>query len=184
MRRFALRSAAWDSDILAGLNYIYSLRSTYKIAAVNMSLGGGAYYYYCDYAEATMKDAIDLLRGVGIATAIATGNNGYCGYISSPACISTSVAVGASTKSDKEALFNNYDPYHQRLFAPGKSINSSTGDSNSSYDSWDGTSMATPHVTGTWALLKQAIPAGTVTDLLDALRAKGKKIYSLCSGCV
>ena len=107
--------------------------------------------------------AIDNLRSVGIATAIATGNDEWCGYVSSPACISSSVAVGASSDSDVEAIFNNWHPTMQRLFAPGVSIYSSIGDSDTSYGDKSGTSMATPHVAGAWALIKQAIPAGSVT---------------------
>ena len=171
---------SWDSDQIAGLNYVYSLRGTYNIAAANMSLGGGSNASFCD--SASQKAAVDLLRGVGIATAIATGNNGYCDYISSPACISTSVSVGSTTKSDGESEFNNWDSVTQRLFAPGSSIRSATGESNSSYAYWSGTSMATPHVTGAWALIKQAYPAGTVTEILAALQSTGQAITSVCDG--
>jgi subtilisin family serine protease len=170
----------WDSDQIAGLEYVYSIRGSYNIAAVNMSLGGGAYSSFCDYEP--QRIAINQLRAAGIATAIATGNDGYCNYISSPACISSAVSVGSSTKSDAESGFNNWSPALQRLFAPGSSILSSTGDSDSSYQAWSGTSMATPHVTGAWALLKQAVPAGAVSDFLDALQAAGKAVYSVCDG--
>ena len=77
-------------------------------------------------------------------------------------------------------MFNNWDTQTQRLYAPGEDIYSSTGDSDSSYSSWDGTSMATPHVAGAWALLKQALPGASVTTLLNALRSKGKLVYSVC----
>jgi len=79
---------SWNSDMLSGLNYIYSIRGSYNIAAVNMSLGGGIYYSPCD--SDSSKAAIDNLRSVGIATAIATGNDEWCYGISSPACISSS----------------------------------------------------------------------------------------------
>ncbi len=171
---------SYNSDCLAGLDYIYSIRGSYSIASVNMSLGGGANSSACD--GDSRKAAIDNLRAVGIATAIATGNNGYCGYISSPACISTSVAVGSSTKADVESSFNNWHATLQKLFAPGSSINSSTGASDTSYASWSGTSMATPHVAGSWALLKQAKPAGTVSEFLSALQTTGVAITSTCSG--
>jgi subtilisin family serine protease len=169
---------AYTSDEIAGLNYVYSLRGTYNIAAANMSLGGDKYAGFCN-GDGT-KAAIDLLRSANIATCIATGNNGWCGYISAPGCVSTSVAVGSSTKADAESDFNNWDETMQRLFAPGTSIYSSTGASDSSYESWNGTSMATPHVTGAWALMKQAIPAGSVTTFLNALQVAGKAIYSVC----
>ncbi|MHB8055469.1 MAG: S8 family serine peptidase [Candidatus Aminicenantales bacterium] len=169
---------SWTSDTVAGLNYVYSLRGTYNIASTNMSLGSGKYSSFCD--STGYKAAIDLLRGVGIASAIATGNNGYCGYISSPGCTSTAVSVGSTTKSDGESYFNNWDNVTQRLFAPGSSIYSSTGNSDSSYASWNGTSMATPHVAGAWALIKQAVPTASVTTILNALQVSGKAIYSVC----
>lgn len=170
----------WGSDTLRALDYVYSIRGSYRIASVNMSLGGSARYSSaCDLDS--RKSAIDNLRAAGIATAIATGNDSSCIGISAPACISTSVAVGSSTKSDGESAFNNWHPTMQRLFAPGSAIYSSTGASNSSYASWNGTSMATPHVAGAWALMKQLVPNGSVTDLLAALRNTGVAITSVCN---
>ena len=171
---------SWTSDQVAGLDYVYSIRGSYSIASVNMSLGGGSYSSACD--SASQKASIDNLRTVGIATAIATGNNGYCGGVSSPGCISTSVAVGSSTKADVESSFSNWHATMQKLFAPGSSINSSTGASDTSYASWNGTSMATPHVAGAWALMKQAKPAGTVSEFLSALQNTGVGITAACSG--
>jgi len=169
--------ASWNSDTLDAMNYIYSIRGSYNIAAINMSLGGGRYYSSCD--TDSRKSAIDLLRSAGIASAIATANNSYCGSISGPACVSTSVAVGASTDADAEAYFSNWHATMQKVFAPGSGIYSSTGASDSSYASWNGTSMATPHVAGAWALMKQRFN-GSVTDLLNALVTTGKSITSRC----
>jgi subtilisin family serine protease len=171
---------SWNTDSLAGLEYIYSLRGSYNIASVNMSLGGGKYNVPCD--GDSRKAAIDNLRSVNIAVAIATGNNGYCSNISAPACISSAVSVGSSTKSDGESSFNNWDAAMQKLYAPGSSINSATGGSDSSYSSWNGTSMATPHVAGAWALLKQAVPSLSVAKGLEALRNTGRLITSICNG--
>ncbi len=169
---------SYDSDQLMGLDYVYSLRGTYSIAAVNMSLGGGYYHSYCD--SEPHKAVIDNLKSVGIATVVSTGNEGYCGYISSPACISSAVAVGASDNSDREAYFNNWHVALQDFFAPGVSIYSSTGESDSGYQSRDGTSMATPHVTGAWALLRQASPTAGVDQIFNALQSTGISIAALC----
>ena len=171
---------SYDSDQVKGLEYIYSLRGAYSIAAVNMSLGGGYYNSYCD--SEPHKAAIDNLRSAGIATIAAAGNDGYCGYISSPACISSAVAVGASDNSDEEAYFNNWHDLLLDFFAPGVSIYSSTGESDSSYRSWNGTSMAAPHVTGAWALLRQANPTAGVDEVFNALDSTGISITTLCPG--
>jgi subtilisin family serine protease len=172
---------SYDSDQVKGLEYVYSLRGTYSIGAVNMSLGGGYYNDYCD--SEPQAAAIANLKAVRIATVIATGNDGQCGYVGSPSCISDAVAVGASDDSDEEAYFNNWHTTLQEFFAPGVSIESATGDSNSSYESWGGTSMATPHVTGAWALLRQAGSSSSVNTIYNALRNTGTSISSdWCSG--
>jgi hypothetical protein len=175
---------SWNADCTAGLDYVYSIRGSYSIAAVNMSLGGGRYYdaASCDADDSARKAAIDNLRSAGIASAIASGNNEYCDSLAAPGCISTAVSVGAVNDADVEPDFNNWHPTMLKLFAPGVDVNSSTGHSDNSYAEWDGTSMATPHVAGAWALIKQAIPGGSVTDILAALQSTGVNVYSVCDG--
>jgi subtilisin family serine protease len=169
---------SYSSDQLAGLNYVYSLRNTYSIAAASMSLGGGSYSSACD--SDSRKTAIDNLRSVNIATTIAAGNDYSCSGIGGPACISTSIAVGSSTSSDTESGFSNWYPGMVTIFAPGSSIYSSTGDSDTSYASWNGTSMATPHVAGAWALLRQNRPNDSVSAILTRLLAGSPSVSTTC----
>lgn len=161
---------AYNSDIIAGLNHIYSLRTFYNIAAVNLSLGGGYYAANCDGSYSSFKVAIDQLRAAGIATVVASGNEGYCDGIAAPGCISSAIAVGATTDADVMTSFSNYHEDLVDIFAPGSSIYSAVGDSDSSYEFWGGTSMAAPHVSGAFALLRQANPSATVTELLTAIK--------------
>lgn len=142
-----------------------------------MSLGGEAYSSYCDSSQSATKAAIDNLRSSGIATIIASGNDGYCGSINAPACISTAVSVGATTKLDQEAVFNNYAPI-LALFAPGYSIYSSVP---GGWGYKNGTSMAAPHVAGAWAILKQYSPLSTVSDILTSLQNTGVSIANACA---
>lgn len=162
---------AFTSDIIRGLQRVYELSATYQIAAANLSLGGGRYTSNCDSTSISTKAAIDLLRGAGIATVVASGNEAYTNALGSPACISSAISVGSvadtsgsvSTFSNSSSLLN--------LLAPGGGITSSVP--GSTYETWSGTSMATPHVVGAWAILKQKMPAATVTQVLNALTTTG-----------
>ena len=162
---------AFSSDIVAGLERVYAMAGTYHIASVNMSLGGGTFSAPCDTQP--YKPAIDNLRSIGIATVIAAGNNGSSSQLSTPGCISTAVSVGSTNKSDVVSSFSNVAPF-MSLFAPGESITSSVP--GGAYRAFSGTSMATPHVAGTWAVLKQAVPNAGVSLILDALQQTGLPI--------
>lgn len=171
---------SYRSDQIAGLDYVYGLRTSLQIGSVNMSLGGGYHTEYCN--NDTRKSAIDLLRGVNIPTAIATGNNGYCGAVGAPSCISTAIAVMASDKGDNETYFNNWHAVVADLFAPGHLIYSATGDSDDSYAEWSGTSMATPHVAGGLTLMRQFQPEDEVDYHLSRLIESGPEIETKCGG--
>src|SRR2546425_5314411 len=142
-----------------------------------MSLGGGLFSSTCD--DQPYKPFIDNLRAAGIATVVASGNNGAIDRLSAPACVSTAVSVAATTKDDQVAYFSNVAPFLS-LFAPGVSITSSYPGGVFSIAS--GTSMAAPHVTGTWAVLKQAKPTASVDEVLQALSVTGVMIEDTVAG--
>ena len=166
---------AWDSDITAGLERVYELRNTYAFGAVNMSLGGGSFTSPCDTDPdgALFKPAIDNLRSVGIATVIASGNDGETDALAVPACVSTAVSVASTDKSDQVSYFSNVASFLS-LFAPGEDILSSIPGGD--YEYLSGTSMAAPHVAGGFTLLKQANPSASVDDILTALQTSGLPI--------
>ena len=56
---------AFSSDIGAGMERVYELRDQYQVAAVNLSLGGGAFTSTCDAEEPQMTAHINNLRSVG-----------------------------------------------------------------------------------------------------------------------
>ena len=165
-----------DSDIIAGLNHVLDLHNdpgfTQTIASVNLSLGGGLYsdQAACDFFNSSTKSAIDSLRAAGIATVVATGNDGSSSAISAPGCISTAIAVGSTTKGDQVSSFTNSNQMLD-LLATGSAIQSSIN--NGSFGFKSGTSMATPHVAGVIALLKSGNANVSVDDILSALTQTG-----------
>lgn len=175
---FGTYISSFNSDTLLALERVYALRSTYKIAAINMSLGGGEYPSTCD--SDSRKPIIDNLRSAGIATVISSGNNGWDGSTGAPGCISSAITVGSTTKADLVASYSNMASWVD-LFAPGSSICSSipgTGFSGATscgtgYQFANGTSMAAPQVAGAWAVMKSKKPSATVAEIENALESTG-----------
>ena len=162
---------SYTSDQILGLQRVYELRSAFNVAAVNMSLGGGRFSGFCD--SDSRKPTVDLLRGAGIATVIASGNNGWSDSVSAPGCISTAITVGSSSLSDVRSFFSNSGPQLD-LYAPGESIDSSV--LGGAFALKSGTSMATPHVAGAWAVARQKYPTNTVDEIEDLFKGSGVTI--------
>jgi subtilisin family serine protease len=167
-------AVAFDSDIIEGLSRVYALRGQYNIAAVNISIGGGAYENEasCDADNSATKAMTDLLRSANIAVIASSGNDGYVDAVSAPGCISGVVSVGAVTDSDQVAYFSNA-AYFLDLLAPGATIYSSVP---GGFDYMSGTSMASPHVAGAWAVLKQKSPGANVDRIETALKKTGMSV--------
>jgi subtilisin family serine protease len=169
------------SDVARGLDHLMTYAGTAnarRVAAANLSLAGGAFAGACDTEPGIqpVKAAIDNLRSIGVATAIAAGNEGRQGELSAPACISTAISVGSTdTGSDALSSFSNRSP-HLLLSAPGGAIWSSVPGGDFAW--MGGTSMAAPHVAGAWALLKSISPDASVSAVLQALRDTGAPLTS------
>ena len=170
---------AYSSDIGLALDYVYQLSTTITIASVNLSLGGGSYTAACDNVAPSLKELIDILRNVNIATIAASGNNGSSNSISLPACISSAISVGATTKQNSIASYSN-SAAQLALLAPGSGIYSSLP--GGGFGAASGTSMAAPHVSGVWSLMKSAKPGATVNEVLIALQSTGLPISDSRNG--
>ena len=165
---------AYNSTILAAIDWVITHRDQYKIAAMNMSLGGAIFTEHCDGDPLAV--GIATARQAGILSAVASGNEGRKDGISTPGCASSAVSVGAvydqagASRSwgsctdsimqpDKVACFSNSSSI-LKLLAPGVSV-SAAGITMS------GTSQATPHVAASIAILKSQYP-GENPDELEA----------------
>ena len=176
-----------NSDWLAGLERVLELSVDFNIAAVNMSFGLGLFSEDCDSDFPAVKAAMDNLRAVGIAPIAASGNSGFGTDINSPACISSVVSVGSTdgfgdeTMREEVSDFSNSSPSLD-LLAPGRGITTSVpGDD---FASFNGTSLAVPHVSGAWALLKSKAPNASVPQLLSMLSRTGIPITDPRNGLV
>lgn len=170
---------SYTSDQKLALEYVTRMAKTHNIASVNLSLGGGhPYTAHCDAdpEAAALKSEFDALLEQGVAPVVAAGNGvpGNTG-VTSPACVSSAVAVGATDNADQVADFSNRGPLLD-LFAPGADITSSVPDDT--YAALSGTSMSAPHVAGSFAVLKQAYPALDAARILELLRETGRQVAS------
>lgn len=125
---------------------------------INMSLGGPKSF--------VLKGAIDYAFKKNCVLVAAMGNDGD-GTIQYPASYSNVLAVGATDITDTRASFSNYS-VHNDVVAPGVNILSTVP--NDSYAVYQGTSMATPHVSGLAALLKSCNMNASNTQIMDRIK--------------
>jgi subtilisin len=175
---------SYTSDQIWGLWRVYNLRTTYPIAAVNLSIGGGRATAYCDNrtSSSSFYSWAAVLRSANIATVVSSGNDNYSNAISSPACNSDVVSVGNTTltPAGADAVFGGVSGGSNSasflsVLAPGTQICSSVPVSSVECG-WIGTSMAAPHVTGAVAVLKQLRPGASVAQSLASLQYGGVSV--------
>lgn len=172
---------AYPSDILAGLDYARSLANSLPLAAVNMSFGSGAYATQtaCDNANGVVRQAVEALRGARVASVAASGNAASANTMTSPACLSNAVGVGATDDADRVEGYSNAAPMLDFL-APGAVVVSAAP--GGTVLTLSGTSMASPHVAGAYAVLRQAMPAADLGTLRSALSGTGRPVVDTRPG--
>nr|WP_324257648.1 S8 family serine peptidase [Cellvibrio fontiphilus] len=139
-----------------------------QIDIVNMSLGGpGA-------PDSPLSEAANNAAQAGVLVVVAAGNSGSnYSTIDSPGNAELALTVGASDNYGAIADFSSRGPIvgkqyvKPEIVAPGVNINSTKP--GGSYVRLSGTSMATPHVAGGAALLKQRFPELSANDIKTLL---------------
>jgi subtilisin len=145
------------SDVVAGIEWAISN----QMDIVNMSLGGNG-------SSRTLETAVNNAYNAGILLVAAAGNSGYDrkGTITYPAKYDTVVAVGAIDQQNHRASFSSVGR-ELELMAPGLGIESTI---LGGYATYNGTSMAAPHVAGVAALVWEAKPGLTNVEIRNTLK--------------
>ena len=182
--KFLGRNGGTTANAILAINYLTDLKTRHglNLVATNNSWGGGGY-------SPALRDAIAAANAANILFVAAAGNNtsnndttdNYpSNYMQDPACPNV-IAVAAITSTGGLASFSNYGARTVHLGAPWAAIWSTVPGKNnsSSYASYNGTSMATPHVTGACALYAAINPGSTAAQIKAAILGAATTTSSL-----
>ena len=168
-------SVGETSDAVSAIEYANNM----GVKITNNSWGGGEF-------SQTLYDIIAASDSLGSLFIAAAGNSAsdndyrYSPHYPANYDLNNIISVASTDRNDSLSVFSCYGLTTVDLAAPGTSILSTFP--NSSYESLDGTSMATPHVSGASALIWCRFPGFThrqvksqilgSTDLLSPLSEK------------
>jgi subtilisin family serine protease len=164
LRVFDCSGNGFTSDVIAAFDWAVGHKTGPSV--INYS-GGGA-------ANSATDDAVARTTAAGIPTVVAAGNESNDACTRSPARAPAAITVAASDTTDVAAFFSNYGSCVD-LFAPGVGVLSSWSSSDTATRYLDGTSMATPHVTGAVARYLQLNPTATAGQVAAAIAGSASR---------
>jgi subtilisin family serine protease len=174
--KFLGRNGGTTANAVRAVDYFTDLKTRHglNIVATNNSWGGGGY-------SQALFDAISRANNAGILFVAAAGNSGTnndtTASYPSNYNLPNVIAVAAIASNGTLASFSQYGATTVDLGAPGVGIYSTTA--ANLYESYSGTSMATPHVTGAAALYKSVHPSATAAQIKNALLSSAVPTASL-----
>ncbi|WP_285503743.1 S8 family serine peptidase [Actinokineospora sp. NBRC 105648] len=149
-----------NSAVIAGIDWV-TANHVSGPAVANVSLGGPG-------PDQALEDAVRRSIADGVVYALSAGNDTEDACNHTPGRTPEGVTVASVDDTDRTSDFSDYGPCVD-IYAPGEGITSAWNTGDTATEILDGTSMATPHVTGALALLVAAEPTLTPARAAEAL---------------
>ncbi len=163
------------ATVMAGMEWTVDNRYKFNIRAASMSLGGpGPIEWTSSEEDSVNRYANEMVRA-GITMLIAAGNSFASAQIGTPGSAEDVITVGALDKNTAIAVYSSQGPTEEGRVKPniafvGSDVMSVQHNSGDGYVAFSGTSMATPGVAGTVALMLQANPDLSPFDVRNILQ--------------
>ena len=163
------------SVVMAGMQWTVDHRYEFNIRAASMSLGGPGPIEWTSAEEDSVNRYANEMVRAGISMLIAAGNSAAPGTIGTPGGAEDVITVGALNKNTAIAEYSSEGPTEEGRVKPniafvGSDVMSTQHNSGDGYVAFSGTSMATPGVAGTVALMLQANPDLSPFDVRNILQ--------------
>ena len=167
LKVFGAEKTTPDSLVAAAIEYAADNGAN----VINLSLGGM-------HTSTLEQNAVEKALAKNVAVVAAAGNDkADLRYVEhSPGGLNGVITISAIDSNDNLATFSNYGDGKIDFAAPGVSINGAKNGGGYTYKG--GTSMASPHVAGTYALVMSVNPKLSVNEVTNALKANAKVIGS------
>jgi len=172
------RQSSGEETVYKALDWVIRNKEKFNIQAVSMSLGHtGARSSGADYCPKTpiTESKIKSLIDSNVPVFFPVGNNRDYQRIDWPACIPSSIAIGATMPAETIAIYSNYDPLLTDFFAQGTLKATTVG---GSVINVAGTSASTVIAATSWATIKSAKPHLTYSQVYDLISATSKPTYN------